>query len=156
MAATIRNAETRPDLAEKFNSLFEKTDGCWEWRGTIDGYGYGVLDHAGSRYRAHVLALEFDGRAVPEGMVACHHCDNPPCVRPDHLYPGTPHQNVLDAQARGRLVKGDGHHQAKLTEDQVREIRKLDKPHAEIARQYGVSRPTITRAFTGKNWGHVK
>lgn len=155
-AASLRNAEERPSLQGKFNSLFTRGEGCWEWQGTIDGYGYGVVDYAGSRYRAHVLALEFDGRTVPQGMVACHHCDNPRCVRPDHLYVGTQRQNVQDASRRGRLLKGDRHHQSKLTENQVREIRRLDLPYAEIARLYGVSRPTVTRAIKGKTWRHVK
>lgn len=95
-------ADARPPLPEAFNARFVRTEGCWEWQGTIDGYGYGVLDHAGRRYRAHVLALEFDGRPVPTGMHGCHHCDNPGCVRPDHLYVGTPADNIRDQLDRGR------------------------------------------------------
>lgn len=154
-AATILNASRRPSVREKFEANFDRTDGCWEWKGTIDGYGYGVLDHNYKRYRGHVLALEFDGRPVPAGMMGCHHCDNPKCVRPSHLYPGTEQDNANDASSRNRLSKGSAHHMSKLSEDDVRKMRALDLPYAEIARRFGVSRITASRAVRGETWRHV-
>lgn len=154
-AATALNESRRPTVRQKFEANFDKTDGCWNWKGTIEGYGYGVLDHNFKRYRGHVLALEFDGRPVPKGMVACHHCDNPRCVRPSHLYVGTVQDNANDAVARDRISKGSAHPIAKLTEDDVRAMRALDLPFAEIARRFGVSRPTAARAIKGVTWGHV-
>lgn len=153
---TENNATTRPSLREKFEARFERGDGCWEWTGTIDGYGYGVVDHNWIRYRAHVLALEFDGRPVPEGMKGLHHCDNPKCVRPDHLYPGTTQDNSDDAVERGQQPKGSEHHQAKLDEDKVREMRALHLPFTTIAAMFGVSRPTATRAIKRQTWRHVE
>jgi len=155
-AFSEQNAKDRPSIEDKFNSMFTKADGCWEWQGTIDGYGYGVLDHNYRRYRAHVLALQYDGRPVPKGMMACHHCDNPRCVNPAHLYPGSAQDNSDDAVARERLPVGEGSPQAKLSENQVREIRSMNgKSYAEIARAYGVSRPTVTRIINGETWRHV-
>lgn len=156
-ANAISMSDTRPTLRQKFDSLFTKTDGCWPWNGTTDGYGYGVIDYAGKRYRAHVLALEFDGRPVLPGMLGCHHCDNPPCVNPAHLYPGTPQQNSDDAVSRRRLAVGERNFNAKLSEADVLEIREISGlTYTEIAGLYGVSRPTVARAITGKCWGHVR
>jgi hypothetical protein len=152
-----KTAERWPPLREQFETSFQRSEGCWEWQGTIDGYGYGVIDRARKRYRAHVLALEYDGRPVPKGMVACHHCDNPRCVRPSHLYVGTPKDNARDAIDRGRLRRGELHPQAKLSESQVREMRSLkgQLSSAEIGRRFGVSRPTAAKVIAGQLWRHV-
>lgn len=148
-------AERRPALAEKFNSFFDRTAGCWEWKGTIEGYGYGVMDHASKRYRAHVLALEFDGRPVPAGMVARHHCDNPRCVKPDHLCVGTIKENVNDAVNRGRIARGERNSNARLTSSDVLSMRGFPGSFTEIAEKFGVSRPTVTRAIKGLTWRHL-
>lgn len=155
-AATAINAALRPTIRQKFEAGFIRNDGCWEWHGTIDGYGYGVLDHNRKRYRAHVLALEYDGRPVPSGMVACHHCDNPPCVRPSHLYAGTPGDNVRDAMSRDRIAHGVRNSNAKLTPSQVQEMRQLGLSFTETARRFGVSRPTAARAIKGISWRRVQ
>ena len=66
-------SEQREPLSEKFRARFDCSgEGCWEWTGTIGAYGYGVMSYAGRIHRAHVLALELDGRPVPKGAVACH------------------------------------------------------------------------------------
>ena len=156
VAESAANAAKRGDLEDRFNRLFEKSDGCWEWQGTLDGYGYGVIDHARKRYRAHVLALQYDGRPVERGQVACHHCDNPRCVRPDHLYPGTPADNARDASVRQRLAIGEKHPSAKLSEDQVRAIRKCGLTPTEAGRKFGISRPTARRIMDGLAWRHVQ
>lgn len=156
LAYSKKLEEGRPALVDKFNDLFDRGDGCWEWKGTIEGYGYGVIDHNMKRYRAHVLALEFDGRPVPKGMMACHHCDNPPCVRPSHLYAGTGQENADDAVARNRLRIGSAHGMAKLTEDQVTAMRQIEGvSYAEIGRMFNISRPTATKIMKHQLWRHV-
>jgi hypothetical protein len=159
LALTKLFAALRPTIREKFEQRFERGSGCWNWTGTIEGYGYGVLDHNWKRYRAHVLALEFDGRPVPKGMVACHHCDNPRCVRPDHLYVGTVKDNAIDAKERGRLRTGSHHHNSRLTEGAVAEMRSVYTGKrgdvSKLARRFGVSRQTAARAIKGATWGHV-
>lgn len=155
-AKTARDNEQRRPLRELFDASFVRGEGCWNWNGSIEGYGYGYIGHSGKRYRAHVLALEYDGRPVPDGMVACHTCDNPRCVRPSHLYPGTPGQNVNDAVSRDRIAHGTRNWNAKLTPEAVAEMRKLSLPFAEIGRLFGVARITAARAIKGETWRRVR
>jgi hypothetical protein len=83
------------------NILF-MSSGCWEWqRYRLSGYGRITVD--GRMQNAHRVSYElFIGR-IPEGLVVCHHCDNPPCVNPEHLFVGTWQDNTRDAVAKGRL-----------------------------------------------------
>jgi len=91
---------------EVFNRFVKRvryTDGCWIWTGNRNGDGYGVFHVSRTkRYMAHRAALEFaNGEPVPSDKLACHHCDNPSCVRPSHLYIGTFSDNNSDTYYRG-------------------------------------------------------
>lgn len=99
---SIIAAQARVSIEDKFNSYVVRRDGCWGWTGQRDKDGYAVFFYERKQYRAAPFALKLDGRPVPEGMYGLHHCDNPECTRPDHLYPGTPQQNVDDMISRGR------------------------------------------------------
>lgn len=96
----------RMPIEQSFSRYVIKSDHCWRWTGPKDKDGYAVFFHSKRQYRAAPFSLKLDGRPVPQGMYACHHCDNPECVRPDHLYPGTPKQNVADMMNRGRAKFG--------------------------------------------------
>lgn len=74
--------------------------GCWEWRGARNGHGYGLLN----KDRAHRLMWEARNGPIPDGLVIRHRCDNPPCLRPDHLEVGTKKQNSRDMVERGRSL----------------------------------------------------
>jgi len=84
---------------------------CWEWRGSrtgIPGYQYGSIYWNGRHWRAHRVAwILFHGRDFPLDRDACHSCDNPPCVNPLHIWPGTKSENSRDAVRKGR-VRGPG------------------------------------------------
>lgn len=88
--------------ADRFWGKVDTSGGCWLWRGTRSGNGYGQfwLDR---RRPAHQVAWEFtNGKPWPAGKVARHSCDTPLCVKPDHITPGTIAENIHDAVGRGR------------------------------------------------------
>jgi len=98
-----RKASKRRPLAERFWEKVEKTDGCWLWTSTLNTWGYGQFQIGRTKqYRAHRIAYELTYGPIPAGMHVCHHCDNPRCVRPDHLFLGTHLDNMRDRQAKGR------------------------------------------------------
>jgi len=76
---------------------------CWPWSGATNPQGYGQLWDGTRKRPAHRIAWEIlHGQPFPEGMDACHTCDNPGCVNPQHIFPGTPRDNAMDSMAKGR------------------------------------------------------
>jgi hypothetical protein len=101
------------------------------------------------------------GGILAEGELVLHRCDNPPCVRPEHLFQGTQTTNMADMAAKGRSNQPTGarHGRTHLTEDDVRMIRDLyDRGIAQtaLAKQYGVASTTIQAIVSRRNWKHVK
>lgn len=151
-----RISKRRPSMRDKFETCVDKSGDCWIWQWMLDKDGYGLFAYNGKQYRAHALALQFDGRpATTERPFACHTCDNPACVNPAHLYPGTPLDNMRDAKDRGRMPIGAECHMAKLTDGDVRAIRSATGTHAEIAARFGVSPSNVTMIRRRKTWKHV-
>lgn len=145
---------------ERFWARVAKSDGCWEWTGTKKGAGYGQFCTGGRRKLAHRVAWEMSFGGIPEGLAVCHTCDNPRCVRPDHLFLGTWAENNHDRHRKGRSAgpKGQRNGKACLTEDDVRRIRQLHNQglgYRGIARLSGMSRSAIAHIVQGRNWAHV-
>lgn len=95
---------------KRFWERVRKSDACWVWvRGCFAGkYSYGAFRAAGKLRKAHRVSWELaNGRPIPPGLMVCHRCDNPPCVRPEHLFLGTNQDNQRDASAKGRSPFGE-------------------------------------------------
>ena len=140
-------------LESRFWSKVRKLgpDDCWPWLAATNEHGYGVMRPEGRRtgptVKAHRVAALLDGRD-PAGRVVLHSCDNPPCVNIDHLRYGTDQDNKMDSVVRGR-------HFRKLDADAVRAIRASELSNADLARQYGVDRRTVSFARNGQTWAWV-
>ena len=91
----------RRSLAERFWPRVRKGDGCWEWQGHRSSHGYGKIGCGGKDIGTHRVAWELAHGPIPAGMHVCHRCDNPPCVRPDHLFLGTHSDNMRDLAEKG-------------------------------------------------------
>jgi hypothetical protein len=144
---------------------------CWEFQGARQESGYGRLssriDGRQRGFNAHRVVCEaFHG--MPEGYFGCHKCDNPPCCRPSHLFPGTQKDNIRDCIGKGRnfpppvknwapIVARGEHHWQVLTDDQVRQIknRLMDgEAQVSIAKDFDVSFQQISKIAKGDRWAH--
>ena len=96
-----RSAERR-SIQIKFWNRINKTKDCWNWTGGCQHNGYGSVYHDGRIKRTHRLSYELHYGNIPRGINVCHKCDNPSCVRPDHLFLGTQKDNVTDMINKGR------------------------------------------------------
>ena len=87
---------------ERFFEKVEKTEKCWGWLAGTNKDGYGKFKMRGKTLQAHRLSWVIHNGIIPEGMCVLHHCDNPPCVNPAHLFLGTILDNNRDRDAKGR------------------------------------------------------
>lgn len=178
----ISKEEILKRATKKFLANFDlgAPDECWNWKGPRQGNrDYGRLaygKYTGPNFfvmTAHRFSYEhFSGEKIPPGMCACHRCDNPACVNPNHLFLGTQTENQADKKAKGRISRGEKHsltvkpkaprgsdnHASVLSEadiPKILEMRKRGNTHKEIAEHFGVAKSTIVAIFCGINWGYI-
>jgi len=137
-------------LLEKIGD--ETSSGCWPWMGAKTRRGYGHVKLPGTRKNVRVIRLLCDG--LDDGTVARHTCDNPKCVNPMHLLPGTQAANMQDASLRGRCPGTPGPRNGKTSIMQRQEIREryaLGEQQAALASEYGVTQKAISAIIRGRN-----
>lgn len=148
---------------------------CWIWAASLNvRNGYGQFHLRGRTLKPHRIAFEMVVGPIPSGLHCLHHCDNPRCLRPDHLHLGTDADNANDRLAHGRTLRGaesisathrecmsrgQDHWRTSLTDDQVHAIRLRYESGGitmqKLADQYGVGLTTISNLINRRTWAHI-
>lgn len=139
---------------EKFTIRIPES-GCWIWMSTIEKSGYGRVCAGKKPFFAHRVSYEQKYGVIPNGMMALHHCDVRCCVNPDHIFIGTQKDNMTDKVRKNRQAKGINHGNAKLTEDQVREIKYSSETSIKLAAKFNYSASMIREIKNGNLWKHL-
>jgi hypothetical protein len=153
----------RRSLAARFWEKVSKpsaTSGCWLWLGSVDVGGYGRFQLASRRtVKASRVSWMLTRGPIPSGVCVLHHCDNPLCVNPDHLFLGTNADNSHDRDQKGRTAVGERNGKSVLTAAQVLEIRKTYLPHKigclRITRLLGLPFGAVHNVLHGGTWKQV-
>lgn len=141
-------------------------DECWLWQGTKHlpnpcGMVYGSFGVTKSKggpsmdYRAHRFSYVLANGVIPDGHLIMHTCDTPLCVNPAHLMAGTHLTNAQDREAKGRGTPGELNGRAKLTEQDVMDIRASKETTAVLAKRYDMDYTQILRVRRGDKWKHI-
>lgn len=154
-----RNVAATPEDMFWFHCPRGDDDACWVWKGPLNHDGYGRLNFKRKSRFAHRFSYEIHCGSIPRGMQVLHHCDNPPCVNPKHLFLGNPAINALDKVLKGRHPSGEQCVQAKLTEGDVKEILRLHQSgmrQKEISIRFNIPQGSLYVIVRRINWRHVK
>lgn len=146
------------------NLKMGEPDQCWEWHGCRDAKGYGRFSVNGKNQLAHRLAWKFLIGPIKSGLFACHHCDNPPCCNPNHIFLGSNRDNMIDAARKGKLGHsrqcGEARPLSKLTNNDVIEIRSrvasgFAKSYRVLGKEFKVSASTVCHIVKRQSWKHI-
>lgn len=146
---------------EKVNIIYDETS-CWEFTGAKHQFGYGIFRESIEKNEvAHRAILKFLNIDITEKVV-CHKCDNPPCVRPSHLFVGTQKDNIKDmysknrqnlSRSKGASPRGEAHGRSKLSLKEVKEIRISNLKVKDLSNIYNISIRHIYRIKNNERWG---
>ncbi len=153
---------TRPTEEERFWSKVDvrAPDECWPWSSALNEHGYGVFGGRKLPVLAHRAMWQVFNGPIPAGMCVLHHCDNPRCVNPAHLWLGTNADNTADMMTKGRhkpvSLPGERNPNVRITADDVACIRALYAAGGisqdRLARQFGISQTQTSRVIRGESW----
>ncbi len=155
---------TEADWKDWLFARFRRTEsGCLEWTGNRTGQGYGRVTYRKEPWYTHRLAYELAHGPIPDGLYVCHHCDNPPCGEPSHLFLGDNQDNLDDMRSKGRGYvpdpkRGSEHPRTRLTDDVVLAIRAAHaggESQAGIARRLMIERTAVNNICNRKTWKHL-
>ncbi len=155
---------TSKTVEERFWSKVDKTDTCWNWTAGKNTGGYGHFWLKGKDAVASRVSWELLNGPIINNLCVLHKCDNKTCVNPDHLFLGTNKENTEDMFKKGRQpkntgAKGEAHYDAKLTKEQVLEIRDLyskgNTTHRKLSKQFGVNPSQIGKIIRKIYWKHI-
>lgn len=154
---------TREQWVAGFFNKVQKTESCWNWIGLTNNKGYGIINrhHSHRMTVASRVSWEIHRGPIPEGIFVCHHCDNPLCVNPDHLFLGSQTDNMRDCVKKGRLNVADHRGKqnpfSKLTDSDIRCIRSLANSLTQqaIADRFGIKQCHVSKIVLRQSWNHV-
>ena len=131
--------------------------GCWLWMLASDKDGYGKAKVYRKYIRAHRWSWILHFGPIPSNLQVLHRCDVPACVNPDHLFLGTNLDNDKDKRNKGREYKLPIHRHPKVTENDVREIRRLRGvvKIVDLGQRFGLHHSQISRIQNGIYWSHL-
>lgn len=135
-------------------------DDCWLWTAGVNHAGYGSMGGGrGVTLLAHRVSWEVHRGPIPQGLFVCHHCDNPPCVNPRHLFIGSQRDNMDDKVRKGRQRRGQCHCLAKLTEVDVQSIRRRYAASSitqqALADEFGITQSNVSMIVNGVTWSNL-
>lgn len=134
---------------------------CWVWTACADKNGYGWIRVNKKQTKAHRYSWAIHRGDIPEETCVLHRCDNPSCVNPDHLFLGTIADNNADTRNKKRQIppKGERNHFAKLTEEEVVEMREAYRDKKEgigqLANRFRTTRGNVWLIVTRRHWKHL-
>jgi hypothetical protein len=169
---------TWEDLADRFWGRVKKGKGCWLWQGYKDkktNYGFvNARRLLGAPTTAQRVAWMLTNGPITDGLHVLHKCDNPPCVRPSHLFLGTQQDNNEDRDRKGRVARGDRNGSrtrpdrravgercgsSRMTEKRVRRLRRAYATgrwnQRQLAARYGISQQQVSTITSRKHWKHI-